>query len=124
MSDKPAFCPFVPDDPLCQDKPDTVEPIDGGDSGKGPMDPTTTPEKMDGGDHGDEKMHGNPMKGQLTFLGVAVGHAAYSGLNYFRYHHASDYYTYGDVLDTNYFSIGEHIHEYSGMAIWGIISIT
>ena len=69
-------------------------------------------------------MEGNPMKGQLTFLGVAVGHALYSGLNYFRYHHTTDYYLEGDSLTTNYWYLGEHIHEYSGMAIWGVISVT
>jgi len=128
MSDKPAFCPFVPTDPLCLDKPDETttdptRPVDGGDK---PTDPTDM-NKMDGGDDHMMMDKADPLMGQLTFLGVALSHSIWAGANLFKYHHSDSYYSNGDLMTagtTNYWKIGEELHEYAGLTIFGVISIT
>ena len=89
MSDD--FCELVPTAEECQAKP---EPGPGDD---GEMRPEGGDmKKMDG----EKDMEG--LLAQIDFLFVAVANLTSMYMTHFRYRSASDYYSDGDVLSTNY----------------------
>ena len=97
-TDLPDFCPFVPDDPMCQ----VVEPLPIVCPGD-PMcrtdpepEPTTSTKLTDTASSQDL------MTAQFTFLISALTWAIMSSLDVFRYRSSATFYDSGTVLGTNW----------------------
>ena len=105
-----SFCDFVPDDESCQTD-------NGGDNNGNPNNSNA------GGDMDDDMEHGNPMKGNLMYLHVAMYGAIHGALELFRYHEDT-HYDNGDVLSTNWWKYTGELHHYSHFGIMSILTVT
>ena len=81
-------------------------------------------EKHDDEHH--EMMQGKMMEAQITFFFTAVGLAAGSAMQLFRYRSASDYYDAGTEVfgDTNYWELSNIIPHYFYLGMGSLAALT
>ena len=66
----------------------------------------------------------DPMMGQITYTMVAVGQAAWIGLDMFRYYSADSGRVPASVGTTDYAGLAHMIGGYGGLALWSVAAIT
>ena len=65
------------------------------------------------------------MEAQIAFLGLAIGNAAESALQLFRYRSSSTYYNNGDTaMDTNWWKLASQTMNYVFLGVWGVAALT
>lgn len=81
-----------------------------------------------GGGNGDMMMEEEdtmtPMMAQLTFLMVPLMAAGTKGLNLFRWRSDADYYTVGDITETNYWKLANLVGDYAALSLWSVAFVT